>query len=124
LNKAHLDITSAPITAQQLSIILQRIEDNTLSGKTAKQVFEAVWAGQGEPDAVIESKGLRQLTDPSAIETLVNEAIRSNPEQVQQFRDGNQKVLGFFVGYIMKASQGKANPKQVNELLRTALGSS
>ena len=121
LNKADLDITNAPITAQQLSIILQRIEDNTLSGKTAKQVFEAVWAGEGEPDAVIESKGLRQLTDSSAIEALVNEAVQSNPEQVQQFRDGNQKVLGFFVGKIMKASQGKANPKQVNELLRKAL---
>jgi aspartyl-tRNA(Asn)/glutamyl-tRNA(Gln) amidotransferase subunit B len=124
LNKADLDINSAPITAQQLSIILQRIEDNTLSGKTAKQVFEAVWAGEGEPDAVIESKGLRQLTDSSAIEALVNEAIQSNPEQVQQYRDGNQKVLGFFVGHIMKASQGKANPKQVNELLRKALGNS
>ncbi len=121
LNKADLDIRDAPITAQQLATILRRIEDNTLSGKIAKQVFEAVWNGEGEPDDVIENQGLRQLTDNSAIEALVNEVIAANPGQVQQFRDGKHKVLGFFVGRIMKASQGKANPQQVNALLRKAL---
>ena len=124
LNKADLSISDAHIRPQQLAVILQRIEDGTISGKIAKQVFEAVWNGEGDPDLVIKTRGLVQLTDQHAIEVLVQEAIAANPAQVQQFRDGKQKVLGFLVGQVMQASKGKANPQQVNALLRKSLGGS
>jgi len=121
LNRENLEIDQAKVSADQLGGLLKRIRDNTISGKIAKDVFEAMWAGEGDADAIIESRGLKQITDTSALEAMVDEVIAANPKQVEQFRAGKEKVLGFFVGQIMKATQGKANPAQVNELLRRKL---
>jgi aspartyl-tRNA(Asn)/glutamyl-tRNA(Gln) amidotransferase subunit B len=121
LNKEDKDIKGSPVTATMLAGMIKRIKDNTISGKLAKEVFDAMWQGQGDADAIIESKGLKQITDSGAIEALVDEVIANNPQQVEQFKAGKDKVLGFFVGQIMKATQGKANPAQVNELLRKKL---
>jgi aspartyl-tRNA(Asn)/glutamyl-tRNA(Gln) amidotransferase subunit B len=121
LNKAGLDIGDSPIAAEALAQLLARIADDTISGKIAKQVFEAMWQGEGSADDIIEARGLRQITDSGAIETLIDAVIAANPEQVQQFRDGKEKVLGFFVGQVMQQSRGKANPAQVNALLREKL---
>jgi aspartyl-tRNA(Asn)/glutamyl-tRNA(Gln) amidotransferase subunit B len=121
LNKEDKDIEHSPVTATMLAGMIKRIKDNTISGKIAKEVFDAMWQGQGDANAIIESKGLKQITDTGAIEALVNEVIANNPQQVEQFKAGKEKVLGFFVGQIMKATQGKANPAQVNELLRKKL---
>jgi aspartyl-tRNA(Asn)/glutamyl-tRNA(Gln) amidotransferase subunit B len=117
LNKDGLEIGSAPVDAAMLGGLLRRIGDNTISGKLAKQVFEAMWAGEGDADAVIAKKGMRQITDSGAIEQAVDRVLADNPQQAEQFRAGKDKVLGFLVGQIMKATQGKANPAQVNELL-------
>jgi len=122
LNKEDKDITESPVTAEMLGLLITRIKDNTISGKIAKQVFEALWSGEGkDADAVIESKGLKQITDTGAIEAIVDEIIAANPEQVEQFKAGKEKVLGFFVGQCMKASKGKANPGQLNQLIRDKL---
>lgn len=122
LNKAGLEITESPISAQQLGSVLLRIQDNTISGKIAKQVFEAIWNGEGaDADRVIESQGLKQVTDTGAIEAMIDDVIAANPEQVQQYRDGKEQVFGFFVGQVMKASKGKANPGQVNDILKQKL---
>ncbi len=121
LNRSERNIDDCPVGPRALGGLVARIHDGTISGKIAKQVFEAMWAGEGDADAVIESRGLRQVTDSGAIEGMVDEVIAANPEQVEQFRAGRDKVLGFFVGQVMKASGGKANPKQVNELLRKKL---
>ena len=101
--------------------LMQRIQDKTISGKLAKQVFEAIWKGEGDADAVIEAKGLKQITDSGAIEAVVDEIIAANRAQVEQFRSGKEKVFGFFVGQVMKATKGKANPQQVNALLKAKL---
>lgn len=122
LNKAGLEITESPVSAEQLGSVLLRIQDNTISGKIAKQVFEAIWTGEGaDADSVIEFKGLKQVTDTGAIEAMIDEVIAANPEQLQQYRDGKEQVFGFFVGQVMKASKGKANPGQVNEILKQKL---
>ncbi|MCC5795877.1 MAG: Asp-tRNA(Asn)/Glu-tRNA(Gln) amidotransferase subunit GatB [Methylophaga sp.] len=122
LNRAGLEITESPVTAKQLASVLLRISDNTISGKIAKTVFEALWNGEGDDaDAIIEAKGLKQVTDTGAIEAMVDEVIANHPEQFQQFREGKEQLLGFFVGQVMKASKGKANPAQVNELLKNKL---
>jgi aspartyl-tRNA(Asn)/glutamyl-tRNA(Gln) amidotransferase subunit B len=121
LNKAGLDIGQSPVTPELLGGLLKRVADETLSGKLAKQVFDALWRGEGEADAVIHARGLKQVTDAGAIEALVDAAIAANPEQAAQYRAGKHKVLGFFVGQVMKASQGKANPAQVNKLLKEKL---
>lgn len=121
LNKANLEITASPISAQQLATIAQRISDNTISGKIAKSIFEAVWQGEGEVDAIIEQKGLKQITDNSAIEAAIDEIIAANPQQVEQYRGGKETLFGFFVGQVMKKTQGKANPQLVNEYLRKKL---
>ena len=121
LNRDGLDIDASRIAPHALGQLLLRIKDGTISGKIAKDVFEAMWAGEGSADEVIDKQGLKQITDTGAIEKIVDEVIAANSAQVQQFRDGNEKVLGFFVGQIMKASQGKANPQQVNEILRKKL---
>jgi aspartyl-tRNA(Asn)/glutamyl-tRNA(Gln) amidotransferase subunit B len=123
LNKEGKNITDSPVSADDLGGMLQRIEDGTISGKIAKQVFEAMWNGDGSADEIIEQQGLKQISDSSAIEGIVREVLDNNPKQIEQYRSGQQKVLGFFVGQVMKATQGKANPKQVNELLRKALDS-
>ncbi len=126
LNKDGIDITDSPVDAAAFAQLVARIHDDTISGKLAKEVFAAMWAGEGSADAVIEAKGLKQITDTGAIESLVDEVLAANPDQVENYRaaeaDKQPKMIGFFVGQIMKKSQGKANPKQVNELLRKKLG--
>ncbi|MBT3011598.1 MAG: Asp-tRNA(Asn)/Glu-tRNA(Gln) amidotransferase subunit GatB [Candidatus Thiodiazotropha sp. (ex Lucina aurantia)] len=121
LNKAGLDLTQSPVSPKQLGGLLQRIADNTISGKIAKQVFEAIWNGEGDADAVIEAKGLKQITDSGQIEKIIDEVIAANPKQVEQFKAGKDKLLGFFVGQVMKQTQGKANPGQVNKILMAKL---
>ncbi|MEJ6558482.1 MAG: Asp-tRNA(Asn)/Glu-tRNA(Gln) amidotransferase subunit GatB [Candidatus Thioglobus sp.] len=122
LNKHQLDIENSPISANNLSQLIARIGDDTISGKIAKDVFKAMWEGEGSADDIIESKGLKQVTDTGAIEAIIDEIIANNAPQVEQFKSGNEKILGFFVGQAMKASQGKANPKLLNQLLREKLG--
>ena len=121
LNRENLDIGSSPVNASMLGGMIARIKDNTISGKIAKQVFEEMWAGNGTADDIIANQGLKQVTDTGLIETLVNEVIDANPDQVEQLLAGKDKVLGFFVGQVMKKSQGKANPQQVNDILRQKL---
>ena len=125
LNEQNLDIANSPVTATQLGGMIKRIADNTISGKIAKQVFEAMWNHEGDADTIIASKGLQQVTDTGAIEKIVDEVIAASPEQVKQYRespaDKQAKLLGYFVGQIMKKSQGKANPQQVNQLLKDKL---
>ena len=121
LNKADLDIVDSPVDPEQLAGLLARIQDDTISGKIAKQVFDAMWAGEGDADQVIEAKGLKQITDTGAIEAIIDAIIAANPQQVEQYRAGKEKVFGFFVGQVMKQSQGKANPQQVNALLKEKL---
>ncbi|MDM8546275.1 Asp-tRNA(Asn)/Glu-tRNA(Gln) amidotransferase subunit GatB [Candidatus Venteria ishoeyi] len=121
LNKNSLDITQSPVSAAQLAGMLKRIEDNTISGKIAKQVFEALWNQEGDADTIIEQKGLKQVTDSGAIEAVIDEIISNNAAQVEAYRGGKDKLFGFFVGQVMKATKGKANPKQVNELLKSKL---
>ncbi|MDN3516028.1 Asp-tRNA(Asn)/Glu-tRNA(Gln) amidotransferase subunit GatB [Aquisalimonas lutea] len=121
LNKAGLDITESPVSPAMLGGMLRRVSDQTISGKIAKQVFEAMWNGEGDADTVIDKHGLKQVTDTGAIEAMIDEVIAANPEQVAQYQAGKDKLLGFFVGQVMKASKGKANPEQVNELLRKKL---
>lgn len=121
LNKNNLDITASKVSASQLASMLVRISDNTISGKIAKEVFEAMWHEGGEADSIIEQRGLIQLTDTTAIETMIDEIIANNPKQVAEYRGGKERVFGFFVGQVMKASKGKANPQQVNDLLKKKL---
>ena len=126
LNRDATDFAHSPVTAVALGQLVARIKDDTISGKIAKDVFAAMWAGEGSADEVIEAKGLKQITDTGAIEALVDAVLAANPEQVENYRsaepDKQPKMLGFFVGQIMKQSQGKANPQQVNALLREKLG--
>ncbi len=121
LNKDNLDITASPISPEQLGGMLRRITDNTISGKIAKQVFEAMWNKEGDADTVIKRKGLQQVTDSGAIKKVIAEVIAKFPEQLAQYRSGQEKLFTFFVGQVMKASQGKANPAQVNDLLKEKL---
>jgi len=121
LNKAGNDIADSPVSAAALTGLLARIEDETLSGKIAKDVFEAMWAGEGSADEIIEARGLKQITDTGAIQTVIDQVIADNPAQLGQYRAGKQKLLGFFVGQVMKATRGQANPAQVNQLLKKTL---
>jgi aspartyl-tRNA(Asn)/glutamyl-tRNA(Gln) amidotransferase subunit B len=122
LNKASLEIEQSPVSAKQLGGLLARISDNTISGKIAKKIFEALWAGEGkDADSIIEDKGLKQVTDSGAIEAIIDDVIAKNPGQLEQYRAGKEQLLGFFVGQVMQASRGKANPAQVNELLKAKL---
>ncbi|MEQ9478266.1 MAG: Asp-tRNA(Asn)/Glu-tRNA(Gln) amidotransferase subunit GatB [Algiphilus sp.] len=122
LNKAGLEITESPVSAAQMAALIQRIGDQTISGKIAKEVFEAMMNGEGDADAVIEAKGLRQITDDSAILAVIDQVIADNPKQLEQYKGGKDRVLGFFVGQVMKATGGKANPDAVNRLLKERLG--
>ena len=121
LNKAELDVTESKVTVEQLAALIGRITDNTISGKIAKDVFEAMWGGEGDVDQIIEAKGLKQITDSGAIESLIDEIIAANPGQYEQYRSGKDKLFGFFVGQVMKASKGKSNPAEVNRLLKSKL---
>jgi aspartyl-tRNA(Asn)/glutamyl-tRNA(Gln) amidotransferase subunit B len=121
LNKDGLEIDSGKLPAKRLAGLLKRIVDKTISGKIAKEVFEAMWAEGTEADAVIESKGLKQITDSSAIEKAIDDVMAKNPGQLADYRSGKDKLFGFFVGQVMKATGGKANPAQLNELLKKKL---
>ena len=121
LNKEGKVFEGCPIEANRLGGLLLRIADNTISGKIAKQVFEAMWTTNQTADEVIDAQGLKQITDEGAIEAMVDQVIADNPDQVEQFKAGKGKVLGFFVGQVMKASKGKANPQQINQLLNQKL---
>ncbi|WP_018232611.1 Asp-tRNA(Asn)/Glu-tRNA(Gln) amidotransferase subunit GatB [Thioalkalivibrio thiocyanodenitrificans] len=121
LNKDNREITECPVSAQALGAMLARIEDNTISGKIAKDVFEAMWNGEGTADEVIGKKGLKQITDTGAIEAIIDKVMADNPGQLEQYRAGKDKLFGFFVGQVMKATGGKANPGQVNDLLKRKL---
>jgi len=121
LNKAELDIAASPVSAARLGALIARIQDGTLSGKLAKQVFEGLWEGAGEVDAIIDARGLRQMSDSGELEKIVDEVLAANPKSVEEFRSGKDKAFNALVGQVMKASRGKANPAQVNELLKAKL---
>jgi aspartyl-tRNA(Asn)/glutamyl-tRNA(Gln) amidotransferase subunit B len=121
LNKEGKDIAAAPVSADQLGAILDLIAEGTISGKIAKDVFEIAWSEGGDPRAIVETRGLRQMTDLSAIEKLVDEVITNNPDKVGDVKT-NPKAIGWFVGQVMKASAGKANPQAVNDLLKKRIG--
>ena len=125
LNKSDLEIDQSPVSAEHLGGMILRIKDNTISGKIAKMVFEAMANGEGDADQIIEARGLKQVTDSGAIEAMLDEVLAANAEQVEQYRASDEnkrgKMFGFFVGQAMKASKGKANPQQVNQLLKQKL---
>ena len=123
LNADEIGIESAKVSAAQLAALIGRIQDGTISNAAARQVFDALWSGEGtDVDAIVEAKGLRQMNDTGALEKIVDEVIAANPGNVEQFRAGKDKAFNALVGQVMKASKGKANPAQVNELLRARLG--
>jgi aspartyl-tRNA(Asn)/glutamyl-tRNA(Gln) amidotransferase subunit B len=122
LNREGLQIEGSHIDAPALGLLLKRIADGTVSGKMAKEVFDAMWAGEGGADEVIERRGLRQISDSGEIEKLVDEVLAANARQVQDYRAGKEKAFNSLVGQVMKATRGKANPAQVNELLKRKLG--
>ncbi len=121
LNRTGLEVENCPIPAAQMRLLLSRIEDQTISGKIAKEIFESLFLEGGDVDAIIEIRGLRQITDAGAIVSLIEEIISLHPQQVADYRAGKEKLFGFFVGQVMKASQGKAGPDQVNSLLKKKL---
>ena len=122
LNAGEIGIEQAPVSAAQLAALIGRISDNTISNNAARQVFEALWTEGGEVDAIIEAKGLKQMNDTGELEKIIDEVLAANPKNVEEFKAGNAKALNGLVGPIMKASKGKANPAQVNELLKKKLG--
>jgi len=121
LNRAEIDIATSPIGANRLARLLGRLQDGTLSGKLAKQVFEAMWTEGGEPDAIIEAKGLKQMSDSGEVERIIDTVLAANQKSVEEFRAGKDKAFNALVGQVMKATKGKANPAQVNDLLRAKL---
>ncbi len=121
LNREAIEIAASRITAPQLAGLVDRIDDHTISGKIAKEVFEAMWAGEGSADEVIAARGLKQITDSSAIEEAVDRVIAANPDQVAEYQSGKDRLIGYFVGQVMKETGGKANPGTVNKLLKAKL---
>lgn len=121
LNKADLDITACPIPAIQLATLVKRIADHTISGKIAKTVFEHLWKEKRDVDDIIAKQGLKQVTDTAAIETMIDQVLAANADKVNEYRSGKDKLFGYFVGLLMKASQGKLNPQQLNDLLKKKL---
>ena len=122
LNKEGKDIAESPVSAQQLGGLIQRIADNTISNNIAKKVFEALWNGEGATaDEVIDKQGLKQITDTGAIEALVDDVLAANAANVAEFKSGKEKAFNALVGQVMKAAKGKANPQQVNDLLKKKL---
>jgi aspartyl-tRNA(Asn)/glutamyl-tRNA(Gln) amidotransferase subunit B len=122
LNREQMEFGDAPIEAQALAGLLRRIIDGTLSGKMAKEVFDAMWTGEGTADAIIAARGLAQISDTGAIAAIIDEVLAGNPKSVEEFRAGKEKAFNALVGQVMKATKGKANPQQVNDLLRAKLG--
>ncbi|HQT30424.1 MAG TPA: Asp-tRNA(Asn)/Glu-tRNA(Gln) amidotransferase subunit GatB [Thiobacillus sp.] len=121
LNKADLSIERSPVSAARLGALVARIQDGTLSGKLAKQVFEGLWEGAGEVDAIIEARGLKQMSDSGELEKIIDDVMAANAKSVEEFRAGKEKAFNALVGQVMKASKGKANPAQVNDLLKLKL---
>jgi len=126
LNREGMPVSDSPVSARQLGELVARVMDDTINGKAAKQVFQALWNGQGQSaDEVIGAKGLKQVTDSGAIEAMIDQVIAESPAQVAQYRDAEPdkrgKMIGYFVGQVMKASRGTANPQQVNQLLKEKL---
>jgi aspartyl-tRNA(Asn)/glutamyl-tRNA(Gln) amidotransferase subunit B len=125
LNKFELDISASPVDAQALSGLIERIIDNSISGKIAKQVFDAMWEGQGSADKIIADRGLKQVSDSGELETMVDQIIAASGAQVEQYLAADEakrkKLLGYFVGQTMKLSKGQANPGMVNKLLAKKL---
>jgi aspartyl-tRNA(Asn)/glutamyl-tRNA(Gln) amidotransferase subunit B len=121
VNKAEIDPEDAPVSGARLGALLKRIEDGTISGKIAKEVFDAMWAGEGEPDAIIEKRGLKQISDSGAIEKIVEEVVAANAAAVAEYRAGKEKAFNALVGKVMAATKGKANPAQVNAILKKKL---
>ena len=123
LNKQGVSLAECPVTPTLLAQLIRRIEDGTLSSKTAKTLFDALW--EAGPDAnvdeLIETLNLAQMSDDGALTQIIDDLIAANPKQFDELRDGKEKMLGFFVGQVMKATQGKANPQQVNEIIRAKL---
>ena len=123
LNAGEIGIEQAPVSAVQLAALIARIADGTVSNNAARQVFDALWGGEGaDVDALIEAKGLKQMSDTGALERIIDEVIAANPDNVAQFKAGKDKAFNALVGQVMKASKGKANPAQVNQLLKQKLG--
>jgi len=120
MNKEDKSLSESPVSAAMLGGMLRRLAQNAITSKMAKEVFDAMWNGEGDADTIIEKRGLKPA-DTGEVEKIIDELIASNPEQVEQFRAGKDKVLGFFVGQVMKASKGKADPATVNQLLRDKL---
>lgn len=121
LNRDGLDIAESRVGPGELGVLLTRLRDGSLSGKLGKDVFQAMWAGEGGADEIIASRGLRQISDTGELQGIIDEVVAGHPEQVQQYRDGNTRVFGFLVGQVMRASRGQANPQLVNALLRNRL---
>jgi aspartyl-tRNA(Asn)/glutamyl-tRNA(Gln) amidotransferase subunit B len=121
LNREEVDIEDCKVNAEDFAGLLARIKDNTISGKIAKDVLDAMWNGEGDADAVIENKGLKQISDSGAIEAMVDEVIANSPAQFEQLKGGKDKLMGYFVGQVMKISKGKANPAQVNQIMQEKL---
>jgi aspartyl-tRNA(Asn)/glutamyl-tRNA(Gln) amidotransferase subunit B len=122
LNSGEVSYEALPVSAGQLAALIGRISDNTISNNAARQVFDALWNQEGEVDAIIDAKGLKQMNDSGELEKIIDEVLAANPKNVEEFKAGNAKALNGLVGPIMKASKGKANPAQVNELLLKKLG--
>jgi len=122
LNAAGKDIAESPIAPDQLGALLDLMADDTISSRIAKDVFDAMFETGRDPGDIVEEKGLKQITDTGAIEAAVEQVIADNPEQADEVRGGNDKAIGWFVGQVMKATQGKANPQMVNQLLKQKLG--
>ena len=121
LNNENLNIRDSKVSSDKLGQLVLRIEDGTISGKIAKDIFEKMWISGKEVDEIIKDEGLEQVTDDKQIEAMIDEVIKSNPEQLEQYRSGKDRLFGFFVGQVMQASKGKANPKQVNDILKSKL---
>ena len=121
LNKENIDIDESNLTSENFATLIERISDKTISGKIAKSVLEEIWETGSDVDDIIESKGLVQIQDESLLETIAQTVIDNNPSQVDAFKGGKDKLFGFFVGQVMKETQGKANPQSVNEILKRLL---
>ncbi len=122
LNRLEVEADASPVRPAALAGLVKRVLDGTVTGKAAKEVFEAIAAGEGEADAIIEKRGLRQISDSGAIEALVDQVLAANPKLVDDYRAGKEKAFNALVGQVMKASQGKANPAQANAILKGKLG--
>ena len=121
LNDKNLEISQTPISAKNLSKLVNLIKDGTISGKIAKKVFEEMINGDKDPQIIVDTKGLKQQSDPKAIEELINKVIQNNAEKVTEYKSGKEKLFGFFVGQAMKESKGKGNPQLINKILKEKL---